>query len=48
MKTSDIETIDSGSIPGQVKPKTKKIGIHSFLAWRSALKETGWSLHRVW
>ena len=28
------ETVDSGSIPSQVKRKTIKIGIHSFRAWR--------------
>ena len=27
---SATETIDSGSIPGRVEPKTTKIGIHSF------------------
>ena len=37
-----------GSIPGRVKPKTLKIGIYYFLAWRSAIKGTVWSLHRVW
>ena len=26
------EAVDSGSIPGRVKPKTRKIGIHSFPA----------------
>ena len=26
------ETVDSGSIPGRVKPKTRKIGIPSFPA----------------
>ena len=26
------EAVDPSSIPGQVKPKTTKIGIHSFLA----------------
>ena len=31
-----------------VKPKTIKIGIHSFPAWRSASKGTEWSLCRVW
>ena len=34
------ETVDAGSISGQVKPKTIKIGIRSFLAWRSAIKGT--------
>ena len=31
-KASATETVDSGSIPGRVKPKTIKIGIHSFPA----------------
>ena len=31
-RASATETVDSGSIPGRVKPKTIKIGIHSFLA----------------
>ena len=30
--------VDSGLIPSRVKPMTLKIGIHSFPAWRSALK----------
>ena len=29
---SATETVNSGSIPGRVKPKTIKIGIHSFPA----------------
>ena len=29
-------------------PKTRKIGIHSFPALRSAIKETMCGLHRVW
>ena len=29
---SDTETVDSGSITGRVKQKTKKIGIRSFPA----------------
>ena len=29
---SATETVDSGSIPGRVNPKTIKIGIYSFLA----------------
>ena len=33
------ETVDSGSIPGWVKPKTTEIGIHSFPAWRLAIKK---------
>ena len=47
-RASATEAVDSGSIPGRVKPKTIKIGIHSFPAWRSAFKGTVWSLHRVW
>ena len=27
-----IEAVDSGLIPGRVKPKTIKIGVHSFPA----------------
>ena len=34
------ETVHSGSIPGRVKPKTRKIDIHSFPASRSAIKRT--------
>ena len=45
---SATEAVDLGSIPGRVKPKTIKIGIHSFPAWRSAIKGTVWSLRRVW
>ena len=30
--------VDSGLIPSRVKPIPLKIGIHSFSAWRSALK----------
>ena len=47
-RASATKTVDSGSIPGQVKPKYKKIGTHSFPVWRSAIKGTVWSLHRVW
>ena len=32
------ETIDMVSIPSEIEPKTLKIDIHSFPAWRSALK----------
>ena len=39
-RASAIEAVDSGSIPGRVKPKTIKIGIHSFPARRSAIKGT--------
>ena len=31
-RASATETVDLGSIPGRVKPKTIKIGIHSFPA----------------
>ena len=31
-RTSATETIDSGSIPGRVKPKAIQIGIYSFPA----------------
>ena len=31
-RASATDTVDSGSIPGRVKPKTIKIGIHSFPA----------------
>ena len=31
-KASATETVDLGSIPSRVKPKTIKIGIHSFPA----------------
>ena len=44
---SATETVDSGSIPSRVKPKTGKIGIHSFPAWRRAIKGILWSLYRV-
>ena len=37
-KVFAIETVGSGSIPSRVKPNTIKIVIHSFPAWRSALK----------
>ena len=47
-RVSATETVNSGSISGRDKPKTVKIGFHSFFACRSALKETEWSLHRVW
>ena len=46
-RASAFETVDLGSIHGRVKPKTIKIGIHSFPVWLSALKGTVWSLHRV-
>ena len=36
-RASATETVDSSSIPGQVKLKTLKIGIYSFPAWRSAI-----------
>ena len=31
-RASATETVDLGSIPGRVKPKTRKIGIHGFRA----------------
>ena len=37
-RASATEVVDLGSIPGRVKPKIIKIGIHSFPAWRSAIK----------
>ena len=39
-RASAAETVDLGLIPGRVKSKTLKIGIHSFPAWRSAIKAT--------
>ena len=39
-RASASEAVDSGSIPGRIKPKTIKIGIHSFPAFRSAIKGT--------
>ena len=39
-RASATEAVDLGSIPGRVKPKTIKIGTHSFPAWRSAIKGT--------
>ena len=36
---SAAETVDSGSIPGRVKPKTIKIDIHCFLNDVQQLKE---------
>ena len=39
-KASAAETVDSGSIPGLVKPKSAKVGFHSFPARRSAIKGT--------
>ena len=47
-RASATEAVDLGSIPGRVKPKTLKIGTHSFPACRSAIKGTVWSLRRVW
>ena len=47
-RASATKAVDYGSIPGLVKPKTVKIGIHSFSAWRSAIKGTMWSLCHVW
>ena len=39
-RASATEAVDSGSIPGRVKSKTMKFGIHSFPVWRSAVKGT--------
>ena len=39
IEPSASETVDSSSILGQVKPKTRKIGINNFPAWRSAIKK---------
>ena len=37
-RASATETVAADSIPGPVQPKTRKTGIYSFFAWRSALK----------
>ena len=37
---STTEAVDPCSIPCRVKPKTRKLSIHSFPASRSAIKET--------
>ena len=47
-RTSATETVVMDSIPDRIKPKTIKIGIHSFPASLSALKGILWSLYRVW
>ena len=47
-RESATEAVDSDSILSQVKPKTIKIGIHSFHAWLSAIKATMRSFRRVW
>ena len=47
-RTPATERVEKGLISGRVKQKTIKISIHSFPAWRSALKWTVWSLHCVW
>ena len=39
-RASTTDSVDPGSIRGRVKPKTIKIGIHSFPALRSAIKGT--------
>ena len=46
-KVFATETVNPGSILDRVKPKTTKIDIHSFPAWRSALKKNRWRLDRV-
>ena len=38
-RASVTQTVNLGSIPGQVKPKTMKIVTHSFFAWLLVLKE---------
>ena len=45
-RASVTEAVDSSSI--RVKPKAIKIGIHSFSAWRLALKGIVLSLRHVW
>ena len=47
-KASTAETVDSGSIYSSVQSKTIKVGIHSFLAWRSSVKRMVYSFCRVW
>ena len=47
-RVSATEAVDSSLIPTWVKPKTIKIGIHSFPAWCSAIKGTVWSLYHMW
>ena len=42
------EVVDSGLIPGRIKLKIIKIGIHKFPVCRSAIKGTVRSLCRVW
>ena len=37
-RASAIKTVHLGLIPSWIKPKTIKINIHSFLAWRSVIK----------
>ena len=44
---SATEAIGLVSILGRVKLNPIKIDIHSFPAWRSPIKETVWSLHRI-
>ena len=39
-RASVIETVDSGSITGRLKPKAIKIDFHSFPVKRSAIKRT--------
>ena len=45
-RASASKTVDLDSIPDRVKPKTRKIKIHSFPGCRLTLKGTVWS-HRV-
>ena len=45
---SVTEAVNPVLIPVRVKPKTIRIGIHNFPAWRLAAKGAVWSLRRVW
>ena len=46
-RVSVAETVNSDSNPGRVKPKTIKIGIHSFPGLRSAIKRDSMKLHHA-
>ena len=46
-RASAAETEDLISITGRVKPQTIKLDIYSFPAWRSVIKGTAWSFHRL-
>ena len=45
---SAVETVDSGSIPGRVKPKTIKIWYSQLPCLTFSYKRTLWTLHCVW